>query len=154
MSGVLFIGETERLAIERAVATARARPMPWALMQEIAKDDSERPTHTLTLAERNRPERLAEIKREYPSQFVQLGTYTAAISFEEQPAGLFRHVSIASRDPGKAPNERVVKMVVEAFGFSSWPPTGAYRVWIEEFEPEHVAINLVELVEPDTGASQ
>jgi hypothetical protein len=145
MSGVLFIGEAELQAIARAIAAAKAKPMPWAVMQEIVVDDRDHPTDTLTLEERERPERLAEIKREYPSQFVQLGSYSAAISFEEQPIGMMRHLSVASRDPGKAPNEHVVKMVAEVFGLSGWPPSRPYRVWIEEFEPGHVAINLAEL---------
>jgi hypothetical protein len=144
MSGVLFIGETETKAIAAAVAAARAKPMPWAVFREIAIDDRERPTHTLTLDQRRQADRLAEIKREYPSHFVQLGTYTAAISFEEQPDGLMRHLSIASRDPGKAPNEHAIRMAAEAFGFSDFPPLRPYRVWIEEFEPGRVAVNLVE----------
>jgi hypothetical protein len=145
MSGVLYIGETEQEAINAALAAARAKPIPWQVTQEIVVDDRKHPTNTLMLEERQKSGRLAEIKREYPSYFVQLGTYTAAISFEQQPAGMMRHISISSRDPTKAPNEHVVKMVTEAFGFSAWPPTGPYRIWIEEFAPGHMAINLAEI---------
>jgi hypothetical protein len=75
---------------------------------------------------------------------VELGSYLAAISFEEQPAGLFRHISISARDPGKVPNEYVAKMVLEAFGFSGYPLTRPNRVWVEEYGPGRMAINFVE----------
>ena len=146
--GILFIGEDERQAIEQAVSAARAKPMPWSVMREVVIDDHDHPTDTLTLGEREQQvdaNRLAEIKREYPSHFVQLGTYVVAISFEEQPSGLMRHLSIASSDANKAPNEHAVAMAVKAFGFSAWPPVRPYRVWIEEYEPGRTAINLVEL---------
>jgi hypothetical protein len=146
MSGVLFIGEAEKAEIAAAVLAARARPIPLALLQEVAIDAADK--HTLTLSERQHARRIAEIRRDYPSQRLQLGTYTVSISFEQQPRGLFRHISISSRDPGKVPGERVVEMVLPAFGFSGWPPTKAYHVWVEEFEPGHNAINIVELVEP------
>jgi len=117
-------------------------------MREVVIDDHDHPTDTLTLGEHEQQvdaNRLAEIKREYPSHFVQLGTYVIAISFEEQPNGLMRHLSIASSDKSKVPNEHAVAMAVKAFGFSAWPPVRPYRVWIEEYEPGRTAINLVEL---------
>ena len=141
MSGVLFIGEAERAEIAAAVVAARANTVPWSEMQAIAVA---RETDSLMISERGQPEKIAEVRRKYPPQRLQLGTYSVALSFEEQPGGIFRHVSIASRDPGKVPNEHVVKMVVEACGFSAWPPSRPYRVWVEEFEPGHMAINLVE----------
>lgn len=36
-------------------------------------------------------------------------------------------------------------MVLEAFGFSGYPPSRPYRVWVEHYEPGRVAINFVEL---------
>lgn len=146
--GILVLGEDERQAIAEAVSAARAKPMPWSVMREVAVDDHDHPTTTLTLDEREQQidtERLAEIKREYPSHFVQLGTYVAAISFEEQPAGLMRHLSIAAHDTTKVVNEHAVAMAVKAFGFSDWPPVRPYRVWIEEVDSGQIAFNLVEL---------
>jgi hypothetical protein len=35
--------------------------------------------------------------------------------------------------------------VCEAFGFSGFPPLRPHRIWIEEFEPGHHAINVLEL---------
>jgi hypothetical protein len=75
---------------------------------------------------------------------VQLGTYAAAISFEGQLAGLMRHLSVSSGEAGKVPNEHVMRMICLAFGFSAFPPLRLHRVWIEEFEPWHMAISLVE----------
>jgi hypothetical protein len=74
-----------------------------------------------------------------------LGTYRAAISFEEQPAGILRHLSVASHAKGKVPGIEVVAMVVEAFGFSGWPLVRPGRIWLEEFEPGHMAVNVLEL---------
>lgn len=155
MSGVLFIGEDERRIIDAAVAAARAKPTPWSVMEAVAVATQ---GPTLNLDERKNPERIAEIMREYPSQQVQLGTYRAAISFEEQPAGMMRHLSVSSRHPGKVPGPEVMEMVCLAFGFHEklcksmgrphatiFRPERPARVWIEEFDPGHHAINIVEL---------
>ncbi|MCP3471444.1 hypothetical protein NLM33_18885 [Bradyrhizobium sp. CCGUVB1N3] len=145
MSGVLIIGENERAEIAKAIRSALAKPMPWEKMRQIIVDDRDHPTNTLKLGERPDPDRIEALRREYPSYPVQLGSYVAAISFEEQASGLFRHLSISSRVPGKVPNEHAAKMVLEAFGFSGYPPSRPYRVWVEEYEPGRVAINFVEL---------
>jgi hypothetical protein len=59
-------------------------------MREVIVDDSDDPADTLTLGSGKNAERLADTRHEHPSQFVQLGSYTAAVIFEEQPADLFR----------------------------------------------------------------
>ncbi|WP_063685496.1 hypothetical protein [Bradyrhizobium stylosanthis] len=145
MSGVLIIGDNEKAAIATAIRSALAKPMPWDKMRQVIVDDRDGPTNTLKLDERPDPDRIDALRREYPTYPVQLGSYVAAISFEEQPSGLFRHLSISSRVPGKVPNEHAAKMVLEAFGFSGYPPSRPYRVWVEEYEPGRVAINFVEL---------
>lgn len=155
MSGVLVIGEDERRLIDAAVAAARAKPTPWSVLEEVAVATA---GPTLTLDERKRPERIAEIMREYGSHSVQLGTYRAAISFEEQPAGIMRHLSVSSLHAGKVPGPEVMEMVCIAFGFDEklcnamgrphatiFIPTRPARFWVEEFEPGHLAINVVEL---------
>jgi hypothetical protein len=144
---VLVIGEDERKQIKEALEQARAKPMPWILMKDIVIDDQDNPTATLNLDERRNVELLAKAKKEYPSYPVIMGSYMAAISFEEQPAGLFKHLSVSSKNPGAVPNEHVVRMVCEEFGFSGWPPTKPYRFWLEEFDPGHHAINILELEE-------
>jgi hypothetical protein len=154
MTGVLIIGSEERKLIEAALETARANPTPWEAFKDIAQADE---THELLL--RDRKPGVEELRAKYPSQNVILGTYRAAISFEQQPAGLFRHLSISSTNPKAAPGPQVLEMVCEAFGFSHLLAhvlgTGRayvgsekvpFRVWIEEFEPGRFAVNVVELV--------
>ena len=141
MSGVLFIGPSEQFEIEAALKRAVANPTPWQALQAIAMGD-DKPTLPL----KDRPEGVGELRRKYPSQLVKLGSYIAAISFEHQPAGLFRHLSVSSRARDKVPGPEVMAMVAEAFGFSGWPPHGPSRVWLEEYEPGRNAVNVVELV--------
>ena len=141
MSGVLLIGPSEQAEIDAALKRAIANPIPWAVMQAIAMGD-DKPT----LAMRERPEGTTELRKKYPSQPVLLGTYLAAISFEHQPAGLMRHLSVSSKRRDKVPGPEVMAMVAEAFGFSGWPPHGPSRVWLEEFEPGRNAVNVVELL--------
>jgi hypothetical protein len=145
MSGVLYIGEEEKAAIAAAVAAARANPTPWEAMSGLVQNEGDRRTDTLMLDERQHPEETTELRRQYPPQRLRLGTYTICLSFMWQPTGLMRHLSISARDPGKVPGEEVVSMVIKEFGFSDWPPKRPYRVWVEEFAPGHMAINLVEL---------
>jgi hypothetical protein len=138
MSGVLIINEKARAAITKAVERARARPTPW--VPELA---SSTPTDTLTLQER--PVGTFDLREKYPSQHLLLGTYRAAISFEYQPAGLFRHLSVSSQMRGKVPGLEVMEMLVIEFGFSGWPLQRPNRTWMEEFEPKRHAVNVVEL---------
>lgn len=142
MSGALILGDAERKAIDLAIEAARAQPTPWAVAQDVAIAGK---TNTLNLDERRNVERLAAIRRAFPPQVVRLGTYLAALSFEEQPAGLLRHLSVSSARPGTVPHPAVMAMICEAFGFSSFPPTRPHRIWVEEFEPDHRAINVIEL---------
>lgn len=160
MSGILVIGAEQQKQIDDAIARARAKPTPWGALEPDAVNDE---TNTLSLAERYEPDRVERVRREYPSQRVVLGTYEAAFSFEHQPAGLLRHLSVASARSDKVPGPPVMEMVCRAFGFdetlcksmgnpnSNLHPARPARVWIEEFMPGHHAINVVELVEDDDG---
>jgi hypothetical protein len=68
--------------------------------------------------------------------------YRAAISFEHQPAGLCRHLSISiEKDPGTMPGMEAVKAIAEYFGVSFEDS----HKWVEEYEPRRFAINLVSL---------
>jgi hypothetical protein len=140
MTGVLVLGPAERARIDEAVATARANPTPWEAGEMIA-DGSD--TNSLDLDERKG--NVAEIRARYPAQHVMLGTYRIAISFEQQPAGLFRHLSISTEQKGRVPGLEVVIMVVEAFGFSGWPLQRPSRTWMEEYQPGRHAFNVLEL---------
>jgi len=141
--GLLIIGPAERELIWEAIAQARARPIPWDVVQAAAVDDRERPTATLSLGER--PPAATILREIYPAAGVELGTYRAAITFEHQPVGLLRHLSVSTTEAKQVPNQVAFVTIVSAFGFSGWPPTRLHRVWTEEFEPDHWAINLVEL---------
>jgi hypothetical protein len=151
---VLVIGENEQQNIVAAIEAARARPTPWAKLKVIA-NASEGPT--LNLSDRKHADLVETIHREYPSQRVVLGTYEAAISFEEQPAGLLKHLSVSSTQAGKLPGPQVLELVCLAFGFdeklcrsmvnpdAAIQPDRPARVWIEEFKRGHHAVNVVEL---------
>ncbi len=48
------------------------------------------------------------------------------------------------KKPGRVPTEFTMKLLAEEFGFTSgWPPSRG-RVWLEEFEPGHEAVNIIE----------
>jgi len=134
--GVLIITETHRRRIREMITAARARPVPWETMRPGAVLDDK---PVLTLAER-----VAGIERP-PSQHIILGTYRVAFSFEYQPAGLLRHLSVSSERPGKVPTPIVVERIAREFGFYDCAEQSA---WLEEFDPGHYAVNIVELVEP------
>ncbi len=137
-----------------AIHKARRRPIPLSVGVQIAQAD----TPAVKLADRKGPVSLA--RQEYPPQQIMLGTYRAAFSFEEQPAGLFRHLSVSSHHPGNVPGPEVMLMVCEAFGFSKIvcdafrdtpigkPIDHPARIWAEEFDPGHYAINVIELEVP------
>jgi hypothetical protein len=145
--GVLYIGDDEKRQIEQALALARARPMPFAALCEIAAEPSQAPHLKLAdLADRKAG--VERVRAEYPTYHVRLGSYDAAISFEYQrEQKLFRHLSVSSANEGLMPGPEVFGMIAEAFGFSGFPPTRPYQVWIEEYAPGCNAINLVELVD-------
>lgn len=137
---VLIIGPAEQHLIALALAAAKANPTPASETERIAvKSDTDR----LMLSERL-PE-TDEVRQRFAPQQLILGTYRAALSFEEQPLGLCKHLSVSSRATGKIPGMQAMRMVTEAFGFSGLPLKREGRVWIEEFEPGRFAINIVEL---------
>jgi len=152
---VLVIGPEEQDKIRDAIKQASARPIPWEVMQSVIVDDRANPSPTLTLAER-RPG-VDDVRKAYPSQLVILGTYHAAISFEHQPDFLVRHLSVSSHAKGRIPGPEVMNMVCKAFDFSkelchafidhkSVTLQRSARVWVEEYEPGRVAINVTEEV--------
>jgi len=148
---ILVIGPEEEAEIARAIERAMSKPLPLSVAMQIAQPDR---LH-LNLADRKGPVELA--RQEYPAQQVMLGTYRAAFSFEEEPAGLVRHLSVSSHRPGKIPGPEVLEKVCEAFGFSEFvcgafgnrsqarPTDHLARIWAEEFDPGHYAINVIEL---------
>jgi len=133
VSGVLIIGDDDRLLIKAMLAAARENATPWSECEPVA-DGSE--TNSLMLGERKPG--VSALRKKYPALPITLGTYRAAISFEVQPAGLVKHLSVSSRDEGK---------VCNAFEFTAFPlPPNSGRVWFEEHEPGHMAVNVIEVI--------
>ena len=76
--------------------------------------------------------------------------FRAAISFEEQPCGLARHLSISVDAAGACPNAAAIQAIARAFGIACGENDyGGGTVWIEEFQPGHFAVNLVAVVDAD-----
>lgn len=133
----LMIGPEERALIAHAIELARANVIGMDALQDasVSTDMS-----IVKLADRkpltpDQKESLRSYGLELP-----VG-YTAAISFEQQPAGLCRHLSISVADPKHLPNHAAIKMISEAFGM-----VDPDHAWIEEFLPGHYAVNLIEVM--------
>lgn len=145
MTRLLLLDARARDQIQRAIEQARARPLPWQQMKEHVVDDRAKPTNTLLLSER-KPGFRRPIE---PVNVLIPNGYRCAISFEQQPAGLCRHLSISVDAPGQMPNVPAVEMIAKAFGFTLAEglkvPVG--RAWVEEFEPGQYAINIVQVAE-------
>ena len=85
----IIVGETERAAFKAALAHARSHHVPWEVLQRGIADFEDGDTANV--------EDLPVTR----SEFVHLPFgYVVAISFEEQPSGMFLHVSVSS--PGRA----------------------------------------------------
>lgn len=139
MVKVLVIDEETRTRIKLAIEKARASPISWEAIKDIAQVDV---GQMLKLADRKPNVILPRAEQ------VLLMGYRAAISFEHQPAGLFRHLSVSSDEKGKLPHPAAMSFIAKEFGFDWFPPSNG-RVWLEEFEPDWCAVNVVELVDAD-----
>jgi hypothetical protein len=136
---ILVIGPSEKAAIEAAIVMARLNPTPLETVNAHGRN------HTKQLMLADIPQETRE-KLRPRSQQVILGTYRAAFSFENQPGGLCRHLSVSSPHAGKVPIPEVMGIIAVAFGFSGWPLLKREgMVWTEEFLPGHMAINVLEL---------
>jgi len=68
--------------------------------------------------------------------------YKIVYSIEQQTKGTVRHLSMSVDKKGRTPNPLVVRSVMEMVGFKNG--FEKCKVWLEEFEPEHQAVNVVE----------
>jgi hypothetical protein len=151
---ILLIGPAEQKKIKDAIGRATARPVRWETVKDVATGDY---TPTLKLDERKRKPGVVRPASEH----LILGNVRVAYSHEEQPAGMFRHLSASVRRPGKLPHPMACAMICEAFGFSpaicavimQAPVTEAFvgRIWLEEFDPGHYAVNIIELIVTSEG---
>lgn len=134
----LVISDDERRAIQAAVKRAYAKPLSLAQVERGAATVPQDKA-TLTLADRTGS------FEPHGEGVILPGGYRAAISFEYQPIGLCRHLSVSVDTPGRVPHMLAVGMIAEAFGFVQ----GMEReIWTEEFDPGEYAVNVVEPVLP------
>jgi hypothetical protein len=138
MTRALLIGEKERTAIKDAIARAATHPITLEMVKAMHVDADRR----LTLAMR-REQQGPDWERKQPySEHVELPIgIRAAISFEEQPIGMCRHLSVSVDKPGALPNPAIVESLMKEFGCEHV----VGEPWIEEFEPGHEAVNIVAL---------
>ncbi len=129
------ITPTEQKTIDEALKLARANVIPWSVLASItvATDG------VMTLGDRQPDHKRPSSINVYLSDGVR-----AALAFEDQPAGIFKHVSVSVDDQRRPPPFMVLLAVYEAFGFRHIPPKQG-RVWIEEFRPGWYCINMIEL---------
>ncbi len=137
MSRPLIITEAVRFEIWQALARADASPIPSETMRQFA-------TLAAGVRELKLADRAPGLERP-ASEHVEIPIgFRAAISVEEQPAGMVRHLSISVDKVGRMPSEAAVMVIAEEFGMVP-PFDGA---WLEEFDPGHHAVNLLKLVVP------
>lgn len=137
---ILLIGQKEEQLIAAAVEKARKKVLPLSIIRGIATTDD---TDELLL--KDRKPGVEFVRMRYKPEHIMLGTYRCSFSFEEQPDGIMRHLSISSARRGFIPGMEVLKVVLPLFGFSGIPATRPGRMWNEEFEPNWFAVNIVEL---------
>src|SRR5262245_48829470 len=131
--GVLVISEVEQATIRAALERAAKHPIPLDVIKASAAPDK---VH-VKLEDR----KAKALKRPQSENVLLPIGYRAAISFEQQPMGLCKHLSISVGRPGYLPSPEAVKAIAREFGMI-WPNVGVH-LWIEEFEPGHDAINLL-----------
>ena len=144
----LVIGPETLREIETAIARARMNPIPWQTLKATAVDT---PGPMLALKDRKPGARPASIFVEIPFGF------RVAISFEEQPVGLCRHISISveTSPQGKLPHMEAVKAIAEAFGIDIAKDynSATTSTWVEEFAPGEFAINVLRVEPKSQGSS-
>lgn len=139
----LLINEDVRAAIAAARARARAHPLSREKLEQLKAG-----TYKAELTLADRPPDFERPDSDHV--LIPIG-YRAALSFEEQPAGLCRHLSVSVSKRGKMPNPVAVEAIALEFGFRE-PILKTSMMWIEEFEPGHHAINLVQVCEEENDA--
>lgn len=135
MTRMLILDEEVVKATAEDVAKARLKPTPWNPKNVYPEHGAE----TITLEERG------EFKpvRETVCRELDMG-FRCAFSFEEQPGGLFRHLSISVDVRGNLPNPTACVAICELYGFAR---DGKIKFWREEYQPGYFAVNFVQLAE-------
>jgi hypothetical protein len=121
MARALLIGPTEQAAINAAIERARARPIAFETVKAQAIEHKD----MVTLADRKKS--IGDARPQSEHVLLPIG-YRAAISFEYQPFGLVRHLSVSVDTPGRVPNQPAMEMIAKAFGFTL---EGVGQTWLE-----------------------
>ena len=138
---VLCLDAAILAAINGAVVRARAKPIAWERIKEGARADD---SNTMRLADRP-----TDWERPPVSELVSVPIdFRCSISFEYQPAGLFRHLSVSLGRGQLLPPIPSFEAIATAFGFSD-PTMVVGRTWLEEFQPGCWAVNRIELCRED-----
>ena len=138
--GILIITDEDEIKIKAIVEEARTQAVPLSVVQQIGilpKAD------VLTYKE------IKDGAGGVPATHcIVLGNYRAAFSFECQPHGLVRHLSVSvdTAEQGNIPQPIVVETISKSFGFTEFPPTDG-RVWMEEYRPGEWCVNVIQLVQ-------
>jgi hypothetical protein len=137
---IVLIGSKETTEIAAAIERARAHPVPLSLVRAGAVEDKP----VIKLADRKpgyeRPRPPEEV-------LIPIG-YRANVSVEEQPSGLFLHLSISVEraDPKLMPSVAATTMIADAFGVDYRTTLRQGLIWMEEYDPGRYAINLMKLI--------
>jgi len=136
----LIIDAQVRSQIAQAVAKARTKTTPWEKLRAFAEPETKT---EITLADKAAMPGVEELMGRSENVLIPNG-YRAAISFEEQPAGIVRHLSVSVDKPGKLPSVESVGVILEEFGFDPLN-RGTSEIWLEEFDPGHQAVNVAQI---------
>ncbi len=128
---VLVLSETVMEQIRERAAAAKSKPI--SLERVKAGAQYEHFTAVLNLEDRK-----PDLERP-PSECVEIPMgYRACYSVEEQPPGLYGHLSVSVETPGMLPNAYAIEAIAAAFGLHK-----VEAKWLEEFSPGHHAVNLL-----------
>jgi hypothetical protein len=150
MARALILGPKEMNDIRAAFDRARAKPIPWEILQ---RNIAPRQGGDILTLDNRKP---GQIDRPASEQILIPVGYRMAISFEYQPAGLLAHFSfsVEGGKPGAMPTPISVEMLLDVLGFNI---SSADAGWTEEFlvdgKPGGLALNLVFMVEPNEAVA-
>jgi len=131
----LIITDDVRADINKMIERAEKHPLPMARIIEGAVDGDLDIVHL--------SDRKPGYERPRSEHMIIPMGFRVAISIEEQPAGWCKHLSISVPMPGKVPSQEAAMMIADAFGFHA-----IHKVWLEEFDPGHMAINMIFVYRP------
>jgi len=140
MAPPVLITDKVKTDIAKAISEARKTPLPADVFMEVAKGIPQGKT-VVRLADR-KPD---FVRPESQHVLIPVG-YRASISFEEQPTGLVRHLSVSVYGkPGDCPTPPAVRMIAQEFGIECGENWNDVLIWVEEYELGYFAINVVAL---------